>query len=257
MVKTAKRNRSSKCKELKDKRKSKLIMSRHRKRQRIEFGLARAHDDREDASVNLNTLFPKDYSTPELIMRRHYDAISMLIQEYSRPGRFIVGCVAWFTNRAILSLLKDAQEKGALVQFVVNKDSFIRSSRNPVRRQYDQFSKLSKQELKLVQGRDRLPPRVQKAFRCCGAILRGKAKMHEPRMHHKFAVFGVLEEKNTKMKPETAYMGSFNWTRNAMRSLESAMIIKDERNVKSLLYEFQQVARGSESIQYTSRSIKC
>lgn len=241
-IRMAKLKLYKKCNRSKNKQ-----MSRHRKRQRTEFGLGRAHDYREDASVNLNTLFPKDLSTPELVLRRHYDAVSMLIQEYGRPGRFIVGCVAWLTNKAILTLLKDAQQKGALVQFVVNKDSFIRSTRNPVRRKYEEFSELTKQQIKLLQGWDQLPPRTQKPFRCCGAVLPGKAKMHEPRMHHKFAVFGKLTENKSKMSPETAYMGSFNWTRNAMRSLESAIVIKDERNLKALLQEFQQVAQGSES----------
>ena len=94
------------------------------------------------------------------------------------------------------------------------------------------------------------------AVRCAGIV--GDRKDIPPRNHHKFAVFcknALCEHGNRVRHPYAAWTGSFNWTENATRSLENAVVIRDRAIVEAFYAEFQQVAALSEPLDWSSEYV--
>jgi phosphatidylserine/phosphatidylglycerophosphate/cardiolipin synthase-like enzyme len=110
-------------------------------------------------------------------------------------------------------------------------------------------------------------PLMQKvSVRCMGVA---KEPTHA-NMHHKFLVLGRLStfpmkvvyptgeervEQQRRFCPEAAWLGSYNFTWNASRSLESAVIVRDEEIARRLRGEFCAILEHSEPLPWKSQHV--
>ena len=158
----------------------------------------------------------------------------------------IVGCVAWLTSVPILQALQ-----GKSVCFIVQQEDWLRPDS-------DEWSTAKQRGLySELEGIDFMVANV--SYCMGGSIspirLSGKPKSasrNNPRMHHKFALFG-----RTKTLRQEAYVntssawssehwdlmwtGSYNFTANATRSLENGIFISDQSVIDCYFTEWRQV----------------
>jgi phosphatidylserine/phosphatidylglycerophosphate/cardiolipin synthase-like enzyme len=81
--------------------------------------------------------------------------------------------------------------------------------------------------------------------RCCGIH---DEKRATPRCHHKFVVFADAE--GSGLRPVSVWTGSFNFTQNAVRSFENAVIISNPGIINAYIEEFEQVLALSEPLNW-------
>lgn len=193
-----------------------------------------------------------DHSTPNLLLRDHVAGLQTLLAPFCAAGGFVVGCVAWLTHPDLLHLLLRARRAGALVQFVVTKEAYLRQKTNAARRRYDELAELTAAELRALRGAAAAPAAGPEAcVRCLG--LAGGHR-HQARMHHKFVVAGRVAADGSGLQPEVAALGSFNWTANATKSLESVAVLRGPAECAALVREYRQVAAASEPCHYRTRA---
>lgn len=179
----------------------------------------------------------------------------------------VVGCVAWLTNDRVIDALSKVQDGVAIV---VQKEDFLRPDigagprwKQKIRDMYG--------KLKMPHERYRFPGVVGKLVgntglhldpvRCVGRHNWSKDPAC-PRMHHKFMVFchmGHLEYDGPRdryddpilpITPYAVWTGSYNFTQNGSRSMENALLIKDERIVQAYYYEWGQIEAISEPLDW-------
>ncbi len=172
----------------------------------------------------------------------------------------VVGCVAWLSSRSVLHAL--ARKKA--VAIVVQKEDFLRPD-------LDQSWKQTGRELRTLYRalpcgfeRFQYPGLVSTlsvcgdtsmdAVRCLGSH-NNEQKSAVPRAHHKFAVFcrhhdGEVGE--PQIVPYEVWTGSYNWTRNAVRSLENAVVLRDPAIVNAFFGEWEQAYAVSEPLDWDS-----
>jgi hypothetical protein len=176
----------------------------------------------------------------------------------------VVGCVAWLTSEPILSAL--AKVKG--VAIVVQKEDFLRPDigNNPdwsrkLRKLYKalpgtlcRYDKgLGKTQLYLLSSSS--DPTIE-SVRCVGNNNADKVPAF-PRAHHKFVVFcralnSLHDNDNFNYEPYEVWTGSFNFTKNAVRSFENAIICRDQVIVNAFFNEFAQIEAISEPLDWES-----
>lgn len=160
----------------------------------------------------------------------------------------VVGCVAWLTSRPILTALQTTQ-----CQFIVQVEDWLRPDCDA--------STLSEAKA-LIQS---LRPISNwwtgwMCSLCDDSIsplrLSGSPAVktrNNPRMHHKFALFGQLNASNESDIDEvsfhTVWTGSYNWTRNATNSLENGLFIKSEDVVQAYRREWFEVLLTSRRVE--------
>ena len=218
--------------------------------------------DRAELEQENQTLGERDYSLPpktaniELVLRDHEARLVELIRNYQAA----VGCVAWVTSEEILGALASLDAAALVVQ----KDDRPRSLR--LAREYQAYRQLKPFALDEISGRFAHMERA--SVRCVGVATKG---VHAY-MHHKFIVVGRLRTYSQTVRnaytneewveqkrwfcPEAAWLGSYNFTWNASRSLESAVIIRDEEVARRLHAEFCAVLEISEPLNWDSEHIK-
>ena len=128
---------------------------------------------------------------------------------------YVVGCVAWFTNKVVLKALE--RKRGC--SFVVTRHKMARVFKAT----YDALPKMDKKSPVRVVGNGR--------------------GMSKNLMHHKFVV-GL----DSKRKPLFVATGSFNITKSAESNLENMIIVDDPDIAQQYFLEFQRVRRMSKSI---------
>jgi hypothetical protein len=187
--------------------------------------------------------------------------------EFVTGADLIVGCVAWLTNKRILSAMKMAGG----VSLVVQKEDFLRpdlgsSSRWKVdlRRLYetlpappDRFAFAG-----LVGSLSYCYDPTFDPVRCMGNHNAERSPAF-PRMHNKFLVKckHVESTQSDNCYPQDAiapievWTGSFNFTANAVASLENAVIIRDEAVATAYFNEWQQILALSENLDWESQWI--
>tara|TARA_B100001059_G_scaffold236035_1_gene284352 strand:- start:3875 stop:4408 length:534 start_codon:yes stop_codon:yes gene_type:complete len=128
---------------------------------------------------------------------------------------FVVGCVAWLSNKRILSALSKKQG----VCFVCTKDKLLKRKSN-------------RAAFKLLKPcfPDSTPIRTVGAGR-------GRLKSL---LHHKF-IIGCSED----AKPLWVMNGSFNMTESAMTNIENMMLFEDEEVAQAFYEEFCRVFKIS------------
>jgi hypothetical protein len=209
------------------------------------------------------TLGERDYSLPpkmaniELVLRDHEAILVELIQNYKAA----IGCVYCLTSLPVLGALASLDAAALLVQ----KDDRLRSLRRA--REHQAYRTLKPFALDEISSRFAHGEEV--SVRCVGVATQGSVRAN---MHHKFLVLGSFAtvpttvvnsytgEQHVEQRrwfcPEAAWLGSFNFTWNASRSLESAMIVRDQEIARRLRDEFCAILEISEPLDWDSQHIK-
>lgn len=178
----------------------------------------------------------------------------------------VVGCVAWLTDIEIVRALASKCS-----QIVVQKEDFLRPDGNmsnaALREAYSHLSFLDRESAGPLLGTmsylagDYL--QVIDGVRCVGNHNSEKKPVH-PRAHHKFVVFCRIEEVLRKrylgadeallptLRPYAVWTGSFNFSFNAGRSLENAVLIEDETIAAAFQNEWEQLCAISEPLDWES-----
>jgi hypothetical protein len=170
----------------------------------------------------------------------------------------VIGCVAWLTNWTILEAL--SKKRG--VSIIVQKEDFLRPDdagsraawNTRLRAAYDKLpATLDRYDSGFVGtvlgGMSRGADLSISAVRCVGNYNSEKVPA-SPKSHHKFVVFArsewgmssPYEDTRLMFVPYAVWTGSFNFTQNAVRSFENAVLMTDEKVVRAYLSEYAQVA---------------
>jgi hypothetical protein len=220
--------------------------------------------------VNLNTYpirYDEHWGTPftqgdsgisagpiEAIFRNLPDRLS----EEIANAQHVAGCAAWLTHPGVLAALARVS-----CSIVVQKEDFLRPDSagtvGRLRAAYDRLvCKLDRGEMgfPLSMASCGADPTMG-AVRCVGNHNRARASAW-PRMHNKFFVFGDIVERTEDEQtygafaPRSVWTGSFNPTCNGERSLENAVIIRDDCIASAYYAEFAQIALLSEPLDWQS-----
>jgi len=152
---------------------------------------------------------------------------------------YIVGCVAWLSYKPILAAL--ARRRG--VSIVVQKEDYLNHDVE-LRGLYDDLVPLN---LQIFEDTIDFFDFDIDPVRCAGTCYAGKIL---PRCHHKFLLFC------DDLEPYAVWTGSFNFTYNATRSLENAVVLEDPLVVKAYYREYQRVLLISEPLDWQERSLE-
>jgi hypothetical protein len=174
----------------------------------------------------------------------------------------VVGCVAWLTSLPILRAL--ARKAG--VSIVVQKEDWLRPDfgargdwKTELRAHYGWLpSSLTRFDeglkgtvLRSMSWGSGAEP--IEAVRCVGNY-NSEGPPSFPRAHHKFVVFCRLVEGTDSLYrnyvPYEVWTGSFNFTQNAVRSFENAVVLRDPAVVWAYFQEYAQIAALSEVLDW-------
>jgi phosphatidylserine/phosphatidylglycerophosphate/cardiolipin synthase-like enzyme len=188
----------------------------------------------------------------------HFRNVRDALVGYINRYDYMVGCVAWLTDPVILRAL--ATRCG--VSIIVQKEDFLRpdcDERLDTRRLYGSIrSGFDRYEIPGILASMSFAADTElDAIRCVGNHNSNKSPAH-PRAHHKFLVFGRMstpgkgdeDSCHVRFVPEAVWTGSFNFSVNAGRSLENAVLIEDPAIAQAYANEFSQVAALSEPLNW-------
>lgn len=191
-----------------------------------------------------------DYSTTSGSVHVIFRDLEERLIECIEDADEVYGCVAWLTSEPILEALAGKQ-----VQIVVQKEDFLRPDvgqssawKARLHRLYDRliqgYSRYSFPDP--VGGMDYCGDPTVEAIRCVGNHNASRNPAF-PRAHHKFVVFC-----RDGFTPYAVWTGSFNFTRNAGRSFENAVVINDPVIAQAYLKEWAQLLAISEPLDWQS-----
>lgn len=169
------------------------------------------------------------------------DLESRLI-EVIRSADLVVGCVAWLTSERVLAALSHVPGG---VGIVVQKEAYVR----PGGKLHSLYCRLPPPRPVYFDGvvRD-LNTKTFEPVRCIGEY--HDKKKHYPRMHHKFLVFCRVTQFN--IQPFKVWTGSFNFTNNATRSFENAIVFHNWKIAQAYYQEWSQLMALSEPLSWES-----
>ncbi|WP_374028990.1 hypothetical protein [Bdellovibrio bacteriovorus] len=184
-----------------------------------------------------------------------------LIAEILR-SEVVLGCVAWLTDSEILEALSKVS-----CSIVVQKEDFLRPDLGVIDENWKANLRKSYDSLRFKSERYALPgvggflstasdPGVG-AVRCVGNH-NSQKKSAFPRMHNKFVVFGKIEVAPVErgysewVVPCSVWTGSYNFTKNAGRSFENAVILSGSEISSAYANEYAQIFALSESLDWSS-----
>lgn len=195
-----------------------------------------------------------------------FDDIEHVVNLEISEAHHVVGCIAWLTNETLL----DTLAKKSSVSIVVQKEDFLRPDglydpawKQRLRKQYKAIPGV---EIRCCDDNGAIPCVLSgtvvermnqggdpvEAIRCFGMRSAKNSDHRGPLMHHKFAVlFG--EDVTT---PYAVITGSWNWTRNATKSIENILVIRDEKVAATYFNEYVQILANSEPLDWTAEYVK-
>jgi hypothetical protein len=231
---------------------------------------------------NLNDLVIRNHEYP---VERLYDYTTMsrdaTVYVYFRDIEFqllnriqeadlVVGCVAWLTNEKVIDAMAKVPHGVAIV---VQKEDFLRPDVGHKAAGWKHKLRGMYGRLRMPHERHRFPGVVGRLsgsyshdldpVRCAGPYNRAKDPAF-PRMHHKFLVFCSMgaelpddprnryDEPILPIHPYAVWTGSYNITQNGSRSMENALLVKDQRVVQAYYDEWAQVEAISEPLDWAS-----
>lgn len=198
--------------------------------------------------------------SPDGLVAVHFKHLERRLVELIDHADYVVGCVAWLTHPDILGAM--AGKRG--VSIIVQKEDWLRpdfdaSGRAALMRpRYASLTRgLSRYDRALIGttvhmmsccGDDRVQP-----VRCVG---NHNADRHpaSPRSHHKFVVLCRASDDAElgSFVPYAVWTGSFNFTVNATRSFDNAVVLRHPDAVRAYFREWGQVAALSEPLDWES-----
>ena len=184
----------------------------------------------------------------------YFKNIENIICEKIKKHKYIVGCVAWLTNKKIL---KELSKKDKEVLIIVQDEDFLRPDtyfdgnkekfKKTILEYYNKIKRNKTTTLGDLGISYMFHPDC--GIRRCGFINKDKLPAF-PRMHNKFIVLGndepifdghlgisCLYQNYTEV-----ITGSFNYTENSTNSLENIICIKDNKIVNSYYKQFGEIA---------------
>ena len=227
------------------------------------------HESLINTDTNLGQqLLDNSNCTDDKTIHVYFKDLEARLLEHIAAADVVVGCVAWLTSDTILEAL--SKKKG--VSIVVQKEDFLRPDLDA---KDDWKTKLRSRYSSLPSTLTRFDEGLKdtvlhmmscagdltiQAVRCVGNHNSDKSPVF-PRAHHKFVVFCkmVWEEKSDEKgeyrwnyQPYEVWTGSFNFTQNATKSFENAIVIKNNRIVNAFYHEYAQIAALSEPLDWNS-----
>lgn len=187
------------------------------------------------------------------------DQLAALIRQHD----VTVGCVAWLTNQTVLDALAERQ-----CQIVLQKEDFLRPD-NGLRGNRRWKNKLRKayEACRFEYERNELPHPVRslsvsefpadvEPFRCIGYGNTSDSFL-KPIMHHKFLVFCDHETTGYdlpfppyRLAPRAVWTGSYNPTNRGSKSMENALVIRNDAIVTEYMREWSRSLALSEPLDW-------
>ena len=184
----------------------------------------------------------------------YFKNIENIICEKIKKHKYIVGCVAWLTNKKIL---KELSNKDKEVLIIVQDEDFLRPDtyfdgnkekfKKTILTYYNKIKRTNK-NISLGDLGISTHRAVDCGIRRCGFINKDKLPAF-PRMHNKFIVLGNDDEHGYPYYTEVI-TGSFNYTENSTNSLENIICIKDKKIVHSYYAQFGEIAMISVELDW-------
>lgn len=186
-----------------------------------------------------------------------------LLCDEIRKWPVIIGCVAWLTNKAILTALQ-----GREVSIIVQKEDWLRPDTDnwTMQKQRYQYELLTGIQDKYAfgAGYNQCGDPDMDPVVCCGML--NTPGNIVARMHHKFLVFGFMLEREQEVAgheewgpvaysefvPRKVWTGSFNMTGNAERSLENAQLIDNAEVAAVFTQEWMTVLGLTEPLNWNA-----
>jgi hypothetical protein len=206
----------------------------------------------------------KDFSThsSDRSVQVYFKDIESHLLRHIAAADVVVGCVAWLTSTSILKGL--ARKKG--VSIIVQKEDFLRPDSYPrgnwALKQRELYKSLPAMLTRYDSSLDGTAVHMMSycgdptidAVRCVGGH---NARKHSafPRAHHKFIVLcketaSTDSDNELAFSPYEVWTGSYNFTQNAARSFENAIVLKDTKVVNAFFQEWAQIAALSEPLDW-------
>lgn len=232
---------------------------------------------------NLNEIKIEVHNNPSIYERKshaksvdgtvhaYFDHLEQNLIEHILRADIVVGCVAWLTSGAILEALSTRVG----VSIVIQKEDFLRPDIS-TRIRWTQY---------LRDKYDQLPSTLDRMFGWSSSTILGELSTSSsyemdairtvgnynsdkvpafPRSHHKFVVFCSAskdwredwEDWERVATPYAVWTGSFNFTENAARSLENALVLTDPNIVQAYMEEFAHVYALSEPLDWEAEWVE-
>jgi hypothetical protein len=224
----------------------------------------------------------EDYGETSENIAVHFRDLDQKLVKYIRNAKAVVGAVYCLTNEEILEELA----KKEFVSIVVQKEDYYRnpteSWQQKIIRLYKQLPQYAGQYVlsgtpSILSSNDELVE-AWDAIRSIGVIADNNEII--PFMHNKFLIFcdhdtidvivtnpiavknGLpeswcdMEVEVDILRPYAVWTGSFNITKNAVKSLENALYITDLKIVDAYYSEWSQLLARSESLDGMSNKYK-
>ena len=188
----------------------------------------------------------------EIIFRNQRDRLL----EFIRQHEVIFGAVAWFTDIGLVNALR-----GKYVAIVVQKEDILRpdmkGSKSSLRNAYAAVAcKLTRYDLPgVAQSMSYAGSPEATPFRCVGNYNRSK-DLAFPRMHNKFLIGGTLsgtginEYGTLDYKMQRVWTGSYNFSYNAQKSFENALVLDCPEAAIAFASEWAQIFALSEPLNW-------
>ena len=189
----------------------------------------------------------------------YFDNLEKHLVEYIEKSTYVIGCVAWLTNRNII----EALENICGAKIIINKEEFLSSKMVTGKKFY----------YKCLRGRyNDIPDMFASECLCCsksimncdyfkkifgtinnldknkdGSILTCGIVNNFSKMHHKFLIFF-----DSKMNPTGLWTGSYNLSSTSNFSLENALYITNKDIINEYIKEFIAIYSYSEPYNWES-----
>ena len=208
-------------------------------------------------------VYPTRYSTNATTVHVYFDELQQHLAQWINRYEATAGCVAWLTDPAVMDALISKEE----ASIVINKEDFKRPDHRVGTDYGEKLKTLESGKSLFGHGYagegavshdylDRMSVACamgMQRVRCAGGPP-GQSGEMRPTMHHKFFVFGEIEEdEERRFAPKAVWAGSYNPTLNAARSFENATVMVGEEASEPFLNEFVTIWSLSEPIDWSSK----
>lgn len=207
-------------------------------------------------NLNFNRMRKKNISIEENSkIKVYFDDLEKHLIDYISKSSYVMGCVAWLTNRNIIDALDNT--KGTKI--IVNKEEFLSTKMKEgqkffykcLRGKYNDIPDIFESQCSCCLKKIKLCANFTKTFGTInqknGAILTCGIVNNLSKMHHKFLIF--LDD---NLSTVGVWTGSYNLSKNSNNSLENALYITEPDIIMAYVNEFLSIYSFSEPFDWYS-----